>query len=200
MDLFARARVAAGVLVGAAILSASSTAWAHVAHVASGFSSGFLHPLMGLDHVLAMVAVGIWGSRLGRPSFWSLPTFFGLVMILGALLSGTGVRLPAVEPALAASVIVLGILVAFAPAHWFAVVVVAALAVFHGYAHGLALPASENPFVHGLGFAAATALLQIAGVAIGLKARRPMGRQLVRGVVVAIAVVGLLLLAPEFAG
>src|SRR5262245_59196980 len=121
-----------------------SLAWAHVeAGAASGFVSGVGHPLGGLDHVLAMLAVGLWGAQLGNPALWLLPVAFPLVMALGGFLGLLGIELAAVEIGIALSGVLLGAAVL---ARWqtklpVALALVAAFAVFHGHAHGTELPA-----------------------------------------------------------
>src|SRR5438093_13127102 len=105
----------AAALAAVALLAGSSVAGAHeAAGVAGGFLSGFTHPLFGWDHVAAMVAVGLWGAFLGPPAIWLLPIVFPLVMAFGAVLGIAGVPLPAVEIGIAASAVVLGVMVAIA--------------------------------------------------------------------------------------
>ncbi len=167
-----------------ALLAAAGPAAAHVgaADSAGGFTTGFLHPLLGWDHVVAMVGVGLWGAFLGRPAIWVLPVVFPLVMAFGGVLGVAGVPLPGVEIGIALSAIVLGLMVAFAgrPPLPVAAVIVGAFAIFHGHAHGTELPAAANPILFSLGFVIATGLLHLAGIAFGLLARWPAGRVLVR--------------------
>ena len=117
-------------------------ALAHTGESGGGFISGFAHPIFGPDHVVAMVAVGLWGAFLGRPAIWLLPVVFPLVMALGGVLGILGVPMPGVETGIAMSAVVLGLMVAFAarPPLWVAAVLVGAFAIFHGYAHGAELP------------------------------------------------------------
>src|SRR6186713_604314 len=135
-----------GFLIAALLMACP--AFAHSGEgVAGGFAAGFLHPLSGLDHLLAMVAVGIWGAFLGRPLVWVLPVAFPLVMVVGGVLGIAGVPLPHVEVGIAASVIVLGLAIATA---WrapvgLAVAIVAIFAIFHGHAHGTELPSAASP-------------------------------------------------------
>ena len=161
--------------------------------VGAGFGSGFTHPLYGLDHVVAMVAVGLWGGILGRPAVWALPVTFPLVMALGGVLGVRGIPLPGVELGIAFSGIVLGIMVAGfirAPLP-IAAAIVAFFAVFHGYAHGLELPQSANPLAYGAGFVICTGLLHLFGIAVGMLIHwKPIGGSLVRGGGVAIALFG----------
>jgi urease accessory protein len=157
-----------------------------------GFAAGFLHPILGWDHVVAMVAVGLWGAFLGRPAIWVLPVVFPLVMTVGGALGVIGVPLPAVETGIAASAIVLGCMVALAarPPLWVAAVIVGVFAIFHGHAHGTELPASANPIAFSLGFVMATGLLHVAGIGFGLLVRWPYGKLAVRVCGGAIAAVG----------
>jgi urease accessory protein len=179
------------------LLIFSSIASAHEGGgVVGGFTSGFLHPLLGWDHVAAMVAVGLWGAFLGNPAIWILPVVFPLVMAIGGALGVLGIPLPAVEVAIAASAVVLGLMVAFAtrPPIWVAAVLVGAFAIFHGHAHGTELPNAANPLAYSLGFVIATGLLHLSGIAFGLLVRWPMGKFAVQagGGVIALAGVGFL--------
>lgn len=162
-----------------------------------GFQGGFLHPLAGPDHLLAMVAVGIWGAFLGRPLIYLLPMIFPTVMALGGVLAMAGMRLPPVEIGIALSVIVLGlaILLAWRAPVWLAAVIVAVFGLFHGYAHGLELPSMANPVSFSLGFVIATGLLHVVGIGIGHVRTQPGGETLLRAVGGAIAAAGLWFLA-----
>jgi urease accessory protein len=151
--------------------------------VIGGFASGFLHPVFGWDHIVAMVAVGLWGSFLGNPATWLLPVVFPLVMAIGGALGVLGIPLPAVETGIALSGVVLGLAVLFAvraplPV---AAVIVGIFAIFHGYAHGTELPNAANPFAFAIGFMIATGLLHMAGIGLGLLTRLPYGNYIVRG-------------------
>ena len=167
--------------------------------VVSGFVSGFLHPLFGLDHVVAMVAVGLLGAVMGSPAIWLLPVVFPLVMAFGGALGVIGVPLPGIEIGIALSGIVLGLLVAFAvrPNIWLAAILVGAFAIFHGHAHGTELPAAASPLAYGVGFVVATGMLHLCGIAIGLLFRWPAGRIVVRTAGLAIAMVGGYFLMPH---
>jgi urease accessory protein len=164
---------------------------------AQGFVTGFLHPLSGLDHVLAMVAVGIWGAQLKRPAIWILPVAFPLVMSFGGLLGIRGVPLPGVEIGVAASAVVLGIVIALElrPPLWAAALIVSAFAIFHGHAHGTELPKAAAPLAYALGFVLATGLLHVSGILIGLVDWLPAGSKLLRTAGGLIAATGLFLLA-----
>jgi urease accessory protein len=171
---------------------APGSAFAHSGDAAGGFLGGVAHPLFGPDHVVAMVAVGLWGAFLGPPAMWLLPVVFPLVMALGGVLGIVGLPLPQVEIAIAASAIVLGLMVALAarPSLWIAAVLVGGFAIFHGYAHGAELPAGSDPVAFSLGFVIATGCLHLAGIAFGLLARWPAGLMAVRAAGGAIAVAG----------
>jgi len=165
------------------LLLLSSAADAHVTGgLAGGFSSGLLHPVLGLDHVVAMVGVGLWGAFLGSPAIWMLPVIFPLVMTFGGALGIIGVPLPAIETGIALSAVVLGLMVAFSvrPPIWIAGLVVGLFAIFHGYAHGAELPSAANPLAFSLGFVISTGLLHLAGIALGLLTRWPAGLRVVR--------------------
>ncbi len=167
-----------------ALLLPCSAAWAHAAHgVAGGLASGFVHPFAGLDHMVAMVAVGLWGAFLGAPALWLLPVVFPLVMAAGGALGVLGVALPMVELGIAASALVLGlaVLLAARPPLWVAAGVVGVFAIFHGHAHGTELPSAANPLAYSLGFVLATGLLHAVGMAFGLLLRWPQGKLVIRG-------------------
>jgi len=149
---------------------------------AYGFVTGFLHPVSGADHVLAMVAVGLWGAQLGAPAIWVLPVAFPLVMAMGAMLGFLGVPIPGVEYGVAASAIVLGAAVAFEvrPALAVAALVVGCFAIFHGHAHGTELPPGQSALLYSMGFVIATGCLHAAGIGIGTVHRSIWGRPLLR--------------------
>ena len=179
------------------LLVFSAVAGAHEGGgIAGGFYSGFVHPILGWDHVAAMVAGGLWGAFLGNPAIWVLPIVFPMVMAIGGALGVAGIPLPAVETGIATSAVVLGLMVALAarPPLWVAALIVAVFAIFHGYAHGAELPEAANPLAYSLGFVIATGLLHLSGIAFGLLARWPAGRLAVRtgGGLIALAGVGFL--------
>lgn len=183
--------------IAALLIAYASTVSAHEgAGITGGFISGFLHPILGWDHVVAMVAVGLWGGFLGNPAIWILPVVFPLVMAFGGALGVTGVPIPAVETGIAASAVVLGAMVAFAvrPPIWVAAVIVGAFAIFHGHAHGTELPNAANPLAYSIGFVLATGLLHLSGIAFGLLVRWPAGKVAVQagGGLIALAGVGFL--------
>jgi len=167
--------------------------WLHDGEgMVGGLSSGFMHPLTGPDHLVAMFAVGLWGAFLGAPAIWLLPVVFPLVMAVGGVLGIMGVPIPAVETGIAASAVALGLMVAFAVRAKlpFAAVLVAFFAIFHGHAHGTELPDAANALPYSFGFVVATGLLHLAGIGLGTLAERPAGQRIVRGLGAVIAMIG----------
>jgi len=162
------------------------------AGVNSGFASGFWHPILGWDHVVAMIAVGLWAASLRGAAIWTLPLVFPLVMAFGGALGVTGVPIPAVEAGIALSGVVLGLLIAFAVRApvWVAAPIVGVFAIFHGHAHGTELPQVFSPYGYAAGFVAGTALLHAAGIALGLFAVPGTRKLAVRGAGGVIALVG----------
>ncbi|MEA3105517.1 MAG: urease accessory protein [Gammaproteobacteria bacterium] len=174
-------RAREGVIVAMAAVAAlllGSPADAHVGTgLAGGFASGFNHPLAGFDHLLAMVAVGLWGAFLGRPLIYALPVIFPAVMVGGAVLGMLDVPLPPVDIGIALSVLVLGgcIVLSLKAPVWAASLIVATFAVFHGYAHGKELPSAADPIGFSVGFVLATGLLHVLGICAGFLNDRPGG-------------------------
>lgn len=160
-----------------------SVALLHDSAGASGdFLAGLAHPLAGLDHVLAMVAVGIWGAQLGRPAAWMLPIAFPMLMAMGGAAALCGMAMPGVEIGIALSAVVLGLAVAV---EWrarlpVAAVIVSALALFHGHAHGSELPEGASGLSYSVGFVLSTGLLHAAGIGLGTLHGRRIGRLLLR--------------------
>ena len=174
-------------------LTLCSTASAHTeTGVAGGLVSGFLHPLFGLDHLIAMVAVGLWGAQLHRPAIWLLPITFPAVMAVGGLLGVVGVPLPGIEIGIGLSALALGAMVATSarPPLWVAAVLVGFFAIFHGHAHGAELPDAANPLAYGVGFIASTGLLHLSGILLGTLTQWPVGQQAIRGLGGLIAALG----------
>jgi len=170
-------------LVAASLAALAPGAFAHVqSGQAAGFVTGFLHPISGLDHVLAMVAVGLWGAQLGVPAIWLLPITFPIVMALGGFLGLLGVPLPGVEIGIAASAILLGaaVMTERRPPLYAAAALVGFFAVFHGYAHGTELPPGQSALLYSLGFVMATGCLHAIGIAIGAVHRWRTGRIVLR--------------------
>ncbi|MEM9277441.1 MAG: HupE/UreJ family protein [Pseudomonadota bacterium] len=171
----------------------TSPAFAHGGDgLTGGFLSGLTHPIFGWDHVVAMVAVGLWGAILGNPAIWLLPIVFPLVMAIGAALGILGIPVPFIETGIALSGVVLGLLVAmFIKAPMIvAAGLVGLFAIFHGYAHGTELPEAANPVAYGIGFVIATGLLHAAGILFGSLVGSDIGKVIVRAGGVAIALVG----------
>lgn len=171
------------------VVIAMPALWPEIAaaHVESGQAGGFLsglsHPVSGLDHVLAMIAVGLWGAQLGRPALWLLPVAFPIMMAFGGMLGLVGMPLPGVEVGIAVSGVVLGALILgeIKMPILGAVVVVAFFAVFHGHAHGTELQPGQNAMLYSLGFVIMTGLLHGVGIGIGLLHRWDSGRVVLRG-------------------
>lgn len=185
------AAIALTLLLAGVLLA--SPAWAHVQRgQAAGFLSGLRHPVSGMDHVLAMVAVGLWGAQLGAPAIWLLPVTFPLVMAFGGFLGLVGVPLPGVEVGVAASALLLGSLVAAEarPPLWLGAAVVAFFAVFHGHAHGTELPAGQSGLLYSVGFVVATGCLHATGITIGLIHHWAWGRTALRTAGAAVAASG----------
>ena len=169
------ARLTRACLAVAVLAASSGAAFAHPGHGdAAGFTHGFLHPLGGLDHVLAMVAVGLFAAHLGGRALWAVPAAFVAAMALGGTLGMAGAALPFVETGIAVSVIVLGVAVALRVSvpTLVAMGLVGFFAVFHGYAHGAEMPADGSGASYAAGFLAATALLHAAGIALGIAVAR----------------------------
>jgi urease accessory protein len=156
------------------LLACASPAFAHTGHGASGFVHGFAHPLGGIDHVLAMVAVGLYAAMIGTRALWLIPAAFLGAMAVGGVIGFSGIALPFAEIGIAMSVVVLGVAVAFrvnvpTPS---AMALVAFFAIFHGHAHGAEMPQSLSGYEYAAGFLLATALLHGVGIAAGLTAGR----------------------------
>jgi urease accessory protein len=187
-------RTATGLALVVLASLAASPAYAHVEEgQAAGLLSGLRHPVSGLDHVLAMIAVGLWGAQLGLPALWLLPVTFPMVMAFGGFLGLVGVPLPAVEVGIALSALLLGLVVAreARPPLALAVALVAFFAVFHGHAHGTELPPGQSGLLYSVGFVIATGCLHAVGIAIGLVHRWPAGRLALRMAGATVAAAGL---------
>ena len=171
----------------------ASMAWAHTGEgINTGFESGFWHPILGWDHVVAMVAVGLWGAFLGSPAIWILPVVFPLVMAFGGVLGILGMPLPYVETGIALSGVVLGLLIVFAAKApiWVAALIVGIFAIFHGHAHGTEFPEQFNAYGYAIGFVIGTGLLHMVGVAFGALTNSDIGKVAVRAIGGVIALVG----------
>lgn len=180
-------------LLAALIIFLPSYAFAHVERgQAAGFVTGLQHPWSGLDHVLAMIAVGLWGAQLGNPAMWLLPVTFPMVMAMGAMMGLLGIPVPGIEIGIALSAILLGTLVVgeIRPKMIIAVLLVAVFAIFHGHAHGTELPAGQSGMLYSMGFVIATGCLHGIGITLGLVHRWPVGKLVLRGAGAFIAVMG----------
>lgn len=131
---------------------------------------GFGHPIDGADHLLAMVAVGLWAAQIGGRALWAVPCTFVGVMILGGVLGFTGVPVPFIEEGILVSILILGVLIAgaFRFPLIYSTLVVGFFAVFHGHAHGAEMPATIGAGSYTVGFALATAMLHAAGIGLGM--------------------------------
>lgn len=166
------------------------------AHVEGGGAgsvvAGFLHPVTGIDHVVAMVAVGLWGAVLGPPAIWLLPVAFPMVMALGGLLGLLAVPLPGVETGIALSALVLGVLVMFQTRLPLVLtfLLVGLFGLFHGFAHGVELPEGADALLFSLSFVVATGLLHLVGIALGEVRRWAWGPSVLKLAGSVIAAVG----------
>ena len=191
-------RLVFALVLAIAAFVVAQPAFAHEQAVAGGgLVRGLLHPLSGMDHLIAMVAVGIWGAQLGAPAIWILPITFPMVMAVGGVLGVLRIPLPMPELVIALSALVLGAAVAMRLRLPFAAaaVVVAVFAIFHGHAHGAELPSSANPLAYGVGFVTATGLLHLCGIVIGTLTRWPVGERVIQGLGAVIAGLGCYFLA-----
>ena len=160
----------AAAAVAAPLVLVPAIASAHPGHDAADLVHGFMHPLGGIDHILAMVAVGLIAARMGGRALWLVPASFVLTMAFAGLVGMTGVIVTGAEAGIALSVLVLGAMIAFGMRLPVAAVMgmVGFFALFHGYAHGADMPATASGLAFGAGFVAATALLHALGIALGL--------------------------------
>jgi urease accessory protein len=178
----------------AGAVSLSNSAQAHIVRgEAIGFVSGLKHPVSGLDHICAMIAVGMWGAQLGAPAIWVLPVTFPLIMAIGGFLGLIGVPLPGTELGIALSGVMLGtmVLLEMRPPLYWAAVLVGIFGLYHGHAHGAELPAGENGLLYSLGFVISTGLLHLTGITIGLIHRWPWGRRMLQLAGAGVVVCGL---------
>ena len=185
-------------MLSLALTMLAANAHAHTSGASAvGFIDGVSHPIAGLDHILAMIAVGLWAAQNGGRSLWLVPASFVGMMLVGGLVGMSGLSIPMVEVGILGSVVILGLLVGFAskmPAVA-GMIAVGLMAVFHGYAHGTEMPLSASPVLYVLGFMTATVSLHGLGIAVSklLAKREELGANLVQGSGAAITVTGLLL-------
>ncbi len=189
--------VSAALATAACLLPES--AGAHIIGGAQGgFGSGFEHPLTGPDHFLAMFAVGLWGAQMGGRQVWALPVAFPLIMVVGGVAGMAGLPFTGVEIGIALSIMALGlaIVLAWRPAEWVALVLIAYFALCHGYAHGGELPRAANPADYVIGFVLATGMIHLFGIGVGLALNKPAGGRLSRGLGALIGLAGIYFLVP----
>ncbi|OMG63136.1 protein hupE [Stutzerimonas balearica] len=184
------------ILIATTLLLSPALAFAHPGHDHAGVMSGLAHPLFGIDHLLAMLAVGLWAAQQQGAARWALPLTFVATMLFGGLLGFAGIEMPLMETGIAGSVLALGLLVALAvrPPVAIAAGLTALFAASHGVAHGLELPALSSPWGYAAGFVAATAALHAAGYAMA-RSLPQVAAPLVRMAGVASALTGAWLLA-----
>jgi urease accessory protein len=174
-----------------------AAAYAHPGHDMSGFTAGFEHPLSGLDHILAMVAVGIWAGQVGGRYVWQAPLAFLALMALGGIAGIEGLGLPMVEIGIAGSIVVFGAMIALAvrPVAWIGMAVTGVFAVFHGFAHGAEMHPDASALTYGIGFMAATAILHGIGISVALGLKRINLTAVERALGAVIAVAGVVIAA-----
>jgi urease accessory protein len=179
------------------VLAADEPVYAHVLEgQTQGFLAGLGHPVTGLDHMLAMILVGLWGAQLGAPALWILPVTFPMVMAFGGFVGLLDISLPGVELGIALSAVLLGLVVALEakPPFAFAAVLVGLFAIFHGHAHGTELPPGQSGLLYSMGFVIATGCLHAIGISIGIFHKWPAGRTALRVAGGAVAVAGVVFL------
>jgi urease accessory protein len=190
-----------------AVISVVLAAWPALAFAhtepgrAEGFLAGLHHPVSGLDHVLAMISVGLWGAQLGPPAVWLLPVTFPMVMALGGMFGLVGIPLPGVEVGIALSGVLLGaaVLTECRPPLRVAAAIVGFFAVFHGHAHGSELPAGASGLTYSIGFVVATGTLHAVGIGVGVIHRWGWGRAALRAAGGLVAAAGCYFLWRAFA-
>ena len=184
------------------LVFAPAAALAHTGHDdASGLAHGFVHPMTGIDHILAMVAVGLLAAQYGGRALWLVPLNFLVAMAIAGVIGMAGIAAPVAEVGIGVSVVVLGSAIAFQlrPPTFVAMAVVGFFALFHGYAHGAELPDGITGLSFALGFILATALLQGPAVGLGLlMQRQASSRRLIQAGGGAMALVGIAVLANLF--
>lgn len=177
----------------AILLAVPNLAYAHVMPGGGGFMSGFSHPVLGLDHLLAMLSVGILSAQMGGKAIWKVPLTFVLVMLVGGILGIKGIEIFSVELGIAISVFALGISITTEKKlpYFLAMLFVGFFAIFHGFAHGLEMPYLAKPEMYAAGFVVGTATIHIAGVMIGTVLQKMKhGAQLLRYLGAGIAGIG----------
>jgi urease accessory protein len=184
--------------LAAAALLGAPVAEAHlIGEHGAGFQAGLLHPLSGLDHLLAMIAVGIWAAQLGGRALWAVPGAFVGCMVAGGALAVAGISMPLVEPGILGSVLLFGLLIATSARVPTVVgmALVGLFALFHGHAHGTELPQAANPATYALGFVMATAALHAIGLGLALAIGRIAPKPALRVIGGGIAAAGVAMVA-----
>lgn len=179
------------------LLGISPVAFAHPGHLGeSGFTSGLLHPFTGLDHLLAMIAVGLWAVQRGGRALYAAPATFLAMMVAGGIVGAAGLSLPLVEPGIFGSLVVFGLLIAFNArlSMTAAITVIGGFALFHGYAHAAEMPGNASLIWFGGGMLLATLALHAIGIALGSLSRAQLYQTGLRYSGGAIAAVGVGLL------
>jgi urease accessory protein len=184
-------------LATAALLGAPGAEAHLVGEHGAGFGAGVLHPLSGLDHLLAMIAVGIWAAQLGGRALWAVPGAFVGCMVVGGVLAVTGISMPLVEPGILGSVLLFGLLIATTTRVPTALgmAIVGLFALFHGHAHGTELPEAANPAAYALGFVLATSFLHAVGLGLAFMIGRVAPKPALRVIGSGIAAAGLAMMA-----
>jgi urease accessory protein len=193
-----------GGLFSAGMVLLPAVASAHPGHAfpnEGSFANGVLHPVLGADHLVAMVAVGLWAAYLGGRALVGVPLAFLGMMTVGAVLGYMGVGLPAADQAIAVSLVVVGILICLLARlpTCVAATIIGAFATFHGYAHGSEIPSLAQPLPYGAGFILATAALLALGSGIWLVSRRFIPAYVIRGAGAAVGIFGIVMFAGQFA-
>jgi urease accessory protein len=199
-------RVTAGagqaVLALVVVIASAEPASAHVLEgQAQGLLAGLRHPVSGADHVLAMIAVGLWGAQLGAPAVWLLPVTFPMVMAFGGFLGLVGIPVPGVEVGIALSAVLLGLMVAgeAKPPFVLAALLVGFFAIFHGHAHGTELPAGQSGLTYSIGFVTATGCLHGFGILLGAAHKWAAGQGAIRVAGALVTLAGVVFLLRAFA-
>jgi urease accessory protein len=180
--------------ITAALMLVPALAHANPGYGPMSFTSGLAHPVHGLDHLLAMLAVGLWSVQLGGRALWLVPGAFVATMTLGGMLGMSGVTLPFVEQGILASIFILGLLIMMATRLGLgaSVALVSIFAVFHGHAHGAEAPENAGALAYGVGFALATAALHACGILGGLGLREAAQTAWIRAAGAAVIAAGLI--------
>lgn len=190
------------VLASILLIMSATPAFAHVLEgQAQGLLAGLRHPVSGADHVLAMIAVGLWGAQLGAPAIWLLPVTFPMVMAFGGFLGLVGIPVPGVEVGIALSAVLLGLMVAreAKPPLMLAALLVGFFAIFHGHAHGTELPAGQSGLTYSIGFVMATGCLHGFGILLGAAHKWAAGQVAIRVAGALVTLAGVVFLLRTFA-